>query len=72
MGSTNPLAGGLPGLLSKRVLGWEVTVEVTGGSIDNLRLAGARRAEAVPDVLGAALLAIALSSGDARRSSSDA
>jgi uncharacterized protein len=40
-----PLAGGLAALLSKHVPGWQVTAEVTGGSVDNLRLVGAGRAD---------------------------
>ena len=33
-----PLAGGMAGVLSRQLPGWQVTAEVTGGSIDNLRL----------------------------------
>ena len=40
-----PLGGGLANLLSRHVPGWQVTAEVTGGSVDNLRLVGARRAD---------------------------
>jgi len=40
-----PLAGGLAALLTKSVPGWQVTAEVTGGSVDNLRLVGGRRAD---------------------------
>jgi len=40
-----PLAGGLAALLTKNVPGWQVTAEVTGGSVDNLRLVGAGRAD---------------------------
>lgn len=40
-----PLAGGLAALLTKSVRGWQVTAEVTGGSVDNLRLVGAGRAD---------------------------
>jgi TRAP transporter TAXI family solute receptor len=40
-----PLAGGLAALLTKHVPGWQVTAEVTGGSVDNLRLVGAGRAD---------------------------
>jgi TRAP transporter TAXI family solute receptor len=40
-----PLGGGLANLLSRYVPGWQVTAEVTGGSVDNLRLVGARRAD---------------------------
>ena len=40
-----PLGGGLANLLTRHVPGWQVTAEVTGGSVDNLRLVGARRAD---------------------------
>jgi TRAP transporter TAXI family solute receptor len=40
-----PLAGGMAGVLSRQLPGWQVTAEVTGGSIDNLRLVGAGRAD---------------------------
>ena len=40
-----PLAGALAALLTKNVAGWQVTAEVTGGSVDNLRLVGAGRAD---------------------------
>lgn len=40
-----PLGGGLANLLSKYVPGWQATAEVTGGSVDNLKLIGARRAD---------------------------
>lgn len=40
-----PLAGGLAQVLSRHVPGWQVTAEVTGGSIDNLKLVGAGRAD---------------------------
>jgi TRAP transporter TAXI family solute receptor len=40
-----PLGGGLAALLSKHVPGWQATAEVTGGSVDNLKLIGARRAD---------------------------
>jgi uncharacterized protein len=40
-----PLAGGLAALLTKHVPGWQVTAEVTGGSVDNLRLVGGGRAD---------------------------
>ena len=35
-----PLGGGIAGVLSKHVPGMQATAEVTGGSIDNLRLIG--------------------------------
>jgi TRAP transporter TAXI family solute receptor len=40
-----PLGGGLANLLTKHVPGWQVTAEVTGGSVDNLKLIGAKRAD---------------------------
>src|SRR3546814_8153752 len=40
-----PLGGGLANLLSKYVKGWQATAEVTGGSVDNLKLVGAERAD---------------------------
>ena len=40
-----PLGGGLANMLAKHVPGWQATSEVTGGSVDNLRLIGARRAD---------------------------
>jgi TRAP transporter TAXI family solute receptor len=40
-----PLGGGLASLLSKHVPGWQATAEVTGGSVDNLKLIGAGKAD---------------------------
>jgi uncharacterized protein len=40
-----PLAGGLAQVLTRYVPGWQVTAEVTGGSIDNLKLVGSGRAD---------------------------
>ncbi|BBK42637.1 C4-dicarboxylate ABC transporter substrate-binding protein [Allostella vacuolata] len=40
-----PLGGGLANVLTKHVPGWAATAEVTGGSVDNLKLVGAERAE---------------------------
>jgi uncharacterized protein len=40
-----PLGGGLANLLTKYVPGWSATAEVTGGSVDNLRLLGAGKSE---------------------------
>ncbi len=40
-----PLGGGLANLLSKYVPGWQATAEVTGGSVDNLKLIGSQRAD---------------------------
>jgi TRAP transporter TAXI family solute receptor len=41
-----PLGGGLANLLSTALPGYQVTSEVTGGSIDNLKLVAAGRADA--------------------------
>src|SRR5712664_3323041 len=40
-----PLGGGMANVLSKYVPGLQVTAEVTGGSVDNLKLLGAGKAE---------------------------
>jgi len=40
-----PLGGGIANVLSKYVPGLQATAEVTGGSVDNLKLLGAGRAE---------------------------
>jgi TRAP transporter TAXI family solute receptor len=40
-----PLGGGLAKILSEKVPGWQATAEVTGGSVDNLKLVGAGRAD---------------------------
>ena len=40
-----PLGGGLANLLSKYVPGWSASAEVTGGSVDNLKLLGAGKSE---------------------------
>jgi uncharacterized protein len=40
-----PLGGGLANILSKNVPGLQVTAEVTGGSVDNLKLIGAGKSE---------------------------
>jgi TRAP transporter TAXI family solute receptor len=40
-----PLGGGLANLLTKYVPGWQATAEVTGGSVDNLKLVGAKKAD---------------------------
>src|SRR3954462_6584436 len=44
-GGYYPLGGGLANMLSKYVPGWQATAEVTGGSVDNLKLIGAKRAD---------------------------
>ena len=40
-----PLGGGMANILSKYVPGLQATAEVTGGSVDNLKLLGAGKAE---------------------------
>ena len=40
-----PLGGGLANILSTHLSGYQVTSEVTGGSIDNLKLVGSNRAD---------------------------
>jgi TRAP transporter TAXI family solute receptor len=40
-----PLGGGMAGILSKYIPGLQATAEVTGGSVDNLKLLGAGKSE---------------------------
>lgn len=40
-----PLGGGLANLLSEKMPGFQVTSEVTGGSVDNLKLVGNKQAD---------------------------
>lgn len=40
-----PLAGGMAQVLTKSIPGWQVTAEVTGGSLDNLKLVGSGKAD---------------------------
>ena len=40
-----PMGGGLANVLSKHVPGWQATAEVTAGSVANLQLLGAKKAE---------------------------
>lgn len=40
-----PMGGGLANVLSKTVPGWQATAEVTGGSVDNLKLLGAGKSD---------------------------
>ena len=40
-----PLAGGIAQVLTRTVPGWQVTAEVTGGAIDNLKLVGTGKAD---------------------------
>ncbi len=52
-----PLGGGMANLLSK-IPGYSATAEVTGGSVDNLKLIGAKKAEVAMTMADAALDAI--------------
>jgi TRAP transporter TAXI family solute receptor len=40
-----PLGGGLAQLLTRSIPGWQATAEVTGGSVDNLKLVGTGKAD---------------------------
>jgi hypothetical protein len=40
-----PLGGGLANMLGKYNPGWQATAEVTGGSVDNLKLIGAKKTD---------------------------
>src|SRR5215467_1131144 len=40
-----PLGGGMANILSKYIPGMQATAEVTGGSVDNLKLLGAGKSE---------------------------
>ncbi len=53
-----PLGGGLANLLSRTVAGMSATVEVTGGSVANLQLLGAKRADLVFSQVDAAVDAV--------------
>src|SRR5262249_9159828 len=50
-----PLGGGLANLLTKYVPGWSATAEVTGGSVDNLKLLGAGKSEIAFSMVDAGL-----------------
>jgi hypothetical protein len=50
-----PLGGGLANLLTKYVPGWSATAEVTGGSVDNLKLLGAGKSELALSMVDAGL-----------------
>lgn len=50
-----PLGGGLASLLSKYVPGWSASAEVTGGSVDNLKLLGAGKSEIAFSMVDAGL-----------------
>ncbi len=53
-----PMGGGLANLLSKHVPGWQATAEVTGGSVANLQLLGAKKAEIAFSMVDAGLDAL--------------
>jgi TRAP transporter TAXI family solute receptor len=53
-----PLGGGLANLLSKYVPGWSASAEVTGGSVDNLKLLGAGKSELAFSMVDAGLDAL--------------
>ncbi len=53
-----PLGGGLANVLSKHVPGWQATAEVTGGSVDNLKLIGTRKADIAFTMVDASLDAL--------------
>src|SRR3954466_4996432 len=50
-----PLGGGLANVLSKALPGLQATAEVTGGSVDNLKLIGAGKSEIGFSMVDAAL-----------------
>ena len=50
-----PLGGGLANILTKAIPGLQATAEVTGGSVDNLKLIGAGRSELGFSMVDAAL-----------------
>ena len=50
-----PLGGGLANLLSKQLPGYQATAEVTGGSVDNLKLLGSGQSELAFSMADAAL-----------------
>ena len=50
-----PMGGGLANILSKSIPGLQATAEVTGGSVDNLKLLGAGRSELGFSMVDAAL-----------------
>src|SRR5215813_13722802 len=53
-----PLGGGLANLLSKYLPGYQATAEVTGGSVDNLKLIGSGQSEVAFSMADAALDAL--------------
>jgi TRAP transporter TAXI family solute receptor len=53
-----PMGGGLANILTKSIPGIQATAEVTGGSVDNLKLIGAKRSELGLSMVDAALDAV--------------
>ena len=53
-----PLGGGLANLISKNMPGYQATAEVTGGSVDNLKLIGSGQSELAFSMADAALDAL--------------
>src|SRR5262252_155534 len=53
-----PLGGGLANILSKNLPGYQATAEVTGGSVDNLKLIGSGQSEIAFSMADAALDAL--------------
>ena len=53
-----PLGGGLANLISKNMPGFQATAEVTGGSVDNLKLIGTGQSELALSMADAALDAV--------------
>ncbi len=53
-----PMGGGIANVLSKFVPGWQATAEVTGGSVANLQLIGAKKAEVGLSMVDAGLDAL--------------
>jgi TRAP transporter TAXI family solute receptor len=54
-GVYSPLGGGMANILTKAIPGVQATAEVTGGSVDNLKLIGTGRAEIALSMVDAAL-----------------
>src|SRR5215218_7780057 len=50
-----PLGGGLANIISKNLPGYQATAEVTGGSVDNLKLIGSGQSEVAFSMADAAL-----------------
>src|SRR5262249_39394319 len=53
-----PLGGGMANILSKYIPGMQATAEVTGGSVDNLKLLGSQQSEVALVMVDAALDAL--------------